>query len=180
MADKHPADWGLLAEYATPAAIYEACEKVRDAGYRRWDSYTPFPVHGLDKAMGLPPSRIPFIVAAAGFLGAGAGMLLQYYTSVVDYPWVVSGKPYFSWPAFLPITFELGVLFGAFGAVLGMLGSNRLPQLYHSLFHSKRFERATDDKFFIGIEATDPKFDLEKTAAFLREIGATHVERVKE
>ena len=179
MPSKRP-PWGLLAEYASPAAIYEACEKVRDAGYKRWDSYTPFPVHGLDKAMGLKSSKLPFIVLAGAIIGGTSGMALQYWTSVVDYPWVVSGKPMFSWPAFLPVTFELTVLCGALGAVLGMLGLNKLPQYYHSLFHSKRFERVTDDKFFIAIESDDPKFDVDETAAFLREIGAIHVERVKE
>jgi hypothetical protein len=107
-------------------------------------------------------------------------MLLQWWTSTVDYPWLVSGKPYFSWPAFFPVTFELAVLFGALGAVLGMFALNRLPQFYHSLFHSRRFERVTDDKFFIAIEATDSMYDLERTAAFLRELGALHVEAVKE
>jgi hypothetical protein len=180
MADSRTPSWGLLAEYETPAAVYHACEQVREAGYRHWDSYTPFPVHGLDKAMGIKRSRLPFIVLAGALLGGSGGMLLQWWTSAVDYPWVVSGKPFFSWPAFMPVTFELAVLCGALGAVLGMLGLNRLPQYYHSLFHSKRFERVSDDRFFIAIEATDPQFDLEQTAALLRDTGATHVERVKE
>lgn len=180
MADSRPRSWGLLAEFLTPAEILHACERIRDAGYQRWDSYTPFPVHGLDRAMGLRPSRLPFFVLAGALLGGSAGMLLQWWTSTVDYPWLVSGKPFFSWPAFMPVTFELAVLCGALGAVLGMLGLNRLPQFYHPIFHSKRFEQASDDKFFVAIEAADPKFDVERTATFLRELGATHVEAVKE
>jgi hypothetical protein len=180
MADSRTPPWGLLAEYDTPAAVYHACERVRDAGYSRWDSYTPFPVHGLDKAMGIKRSRLPFFVLFGALVGGGGGMLLQWWTSAVDYPWVVSGKPFFSWPAFMPVTFELAVLFGALGAVLGMLGLNRLPQYHHALFHSKRFERVSDDRFFVAIEASDPKFDLDRTAALLRDTGATHVEQVRE
>jgi hypothetical protein len=170
--------FGLLAEFETPAAIHHACEQVRDAGYTRWDAHAPFPVHGLDRAMGLTPSKLPFIALVGGLGGAGAAMLLQWYTSTVDYPLVISGKPMFSWPAYVPVTFEFGVLLGALGAVLGMLFLNRLPQLYHPLFHSKKFERVTDDRFFISIEAADPEFDEEKTAQFLKELGATHVEKV--
>lgn len=180
MADSRPHPWGLLAEFSTPASIFHACEQIRDAGYLKWDSYTPFPVHGLDRAMGLRPSRLPFIVLAGALVGGSAGMLLQWWTSVVDYPWLVSGKPLFSWPAFLPVTFELAVLCGALGAVLGMLGLNRLPRYHHPLFHSKRFERSSDDRFFVAIEAADPLFDMERTATLLRELGATHVEAVKE
>jgi hypothetical protein len=172
--------WGLLAEFSTPREIVHACERIRDAGYRRWDSYTPFPVHGLERAMGLRRSRLPFLVLGAALVGGTAGILLEWWTSTVDYPWLVSGKPYFSWPAFLPVAFELAVLFGALGAVLGMLGLNRLPQYHHALFFSKRFERASDDRFFIAVEATDPLFDLDRTAQLLRDAGATHVEAVQE
>jgi len=179
MPKKKRAPWGLLAQFETPRDIFRACEKVRDEGFTRWDTHTPFPVHGLEKAMGLSRSKLPFVVAVLGFTGAGLGMLLQWWTSVVDYPLVVGGKPYFSWPAFLPVTFELGVLFGSAGAVLGLLAFCRLPRLHHSLFHSKRFEQFSDDKFFISVEAKDPKFDRQATAAFLEELGATHVEVVK-
>ncbi|MCA9523390.1 MAG: DUF3341 domain-containing protein [Myxococcales bacterium] len=172
--------YGALAEFETPHAIFEACKKVRDAGFKYWDSHTPFPVHGLDGAMGMKRSKLPFIVLVMALTGAIGGFGLQTWTSVVDYPWVVSGKPYFSWPAFIPVTFELGVLFGALGAVFGMLGLNKLPQLYHSLFRSKRFERFSDDKFFISIEERDPKFDKAKTVAFLEEIGSTNVELIDE
>lgn len=172
--------YGVLAEFATAPAIYHACEKVRDAGFTRWDAHTPFPVHGLEKAMGLKPSILPWIVLVTGLSGAAGGMLLQWWTSAIDYPLVISGKPFFSWQAFVPVTFELGVLFGALGAVMGMFFLNRLPQYYHSLFRSRRFERVTDDRFFVSIEAADPKFDARKTAQFLQDIGATHVELVEE
>src|SRR5690606_5773073 len=163
----------------TPADLYHACEKVRDAGYGAWDAYSPFPVHGLEKAMGVQPSVVPWIVCALGFIGAAYGFGVQYWMSAVDYPLIISAKPYNSYPAFVPITFECGILLGSFGAVLGMLGLNRLPQLYHSLFNAKRFSRVTDDRFFIAIEARDPRFDREKTRALLESTGALEVEEVE-
>ena len=172
--------YGLLAEFDSTSAVYHACERVRDAGYTRWDSHTPFPVHGLDRAMGLKPSPMPWICLVTGLAGAAAGFGLQWWTLAVAQPLVISGKPFVSWPAFIPVTFELGVLGGALGAVLGMLGINQLPQLYHSLFRSQRFESMTDDKFFISIEAADPKFDAHATAVFLSSLGATHVELVED
>ncbi len=172
--------FGVLAEFKSPAEIYHACEKVRDAGYDNWDAHTPFPVHGLDDAMGLSRSKVPFIALVGGLTGCGAALLLQWWTSAVDYKLVIAGKPFFSWPAFVPVCFEVMILFSALGAVLGMLHLNRLPQLYHSLFRSERFERVTDDAFFISIEAIDPKFDADQTAAFLKDIGAVHVELVED
>ena len=171
--------YGLLAEFDSASAVYRACEKVRDAGYRDWDSYTPFPVHGLDRAMGLPSSRIPWIALCTGLTGAAIGFGLQTWVHAVTYPLVISGKPYFAWPTYIPITFELGVLLTALGALFGMLAINQLPRLHHPLFSSERFERVTDDKFFIAIEATDPSYDEEATAALLREAGASHVESVQ-
>ena len=170
--------FGLLAEYDTPAAIFKACEKVRDAGYKRWDSYTPFPVHNLDKAMGIKPSVLPWIVFACGMTGAACGILLQWWTSTIAYPIIIAGKPLFSFQANVPVTFECGILFSAFGAVFGMLGLNRLPQLYHPLFNIPRFARVTDDRFFIAIEASDPKYDLDKTRTLLEDSGAARVEEV--
>jgi len=152
---------------------------VRDAGYTKWDSHTPFPVHGLPKAMGLKPSKLAWIVLACGLTGAAGAMLLQWWTHAVDYKYIISAKPYFSWPAFIPITFEVMVLFSAFGAVFGMLGLNRLPQYYHPLFRSERFERVTDDGFFISIEARDPEFSPEETRALLEACGAVNVEEVE-
>jgi hypothetical protein len=168
--------WGLLAEYTDPAGLLSACERVRDAGYTRWDAHSPFPVHGLDRAMGLPQSRLAWIVLVMGLAGAGSALTLQWWVHTQAYPLVISGKPLFSWQAFVPVTFEVGVLFGALGAVLGMLGLNRLPQLNHPLFESTRFERATDDRFFISIEAGDPRFDARATAELLASSGALQVE----
>lgn len=172
--------WGVLAEFSDPAAIYGACARVHEAGFTRWDAHTPFPVHGLDKAMGLPPSKLPWLVFVAGMLGASGGMTLQWWTSAVDYPLVIAAKPYFSWPAFIPVTFELGVLFAALGSFLGMLHFTRLPTLYHPLFRSERFAGVSDDRFFVSIEAADPKFEPEETQALLRDAGATHVELLED
>lgn len=170
--------FGALAEFPTAAALYQACEGVREAGYTRWDAHAPFPVHGLDRAMGLRPSRLPWISLVMALGGAAAGMGLQGWVSTVAYPLVISGKPFFSWPAFVPVTFELAVLGGAAGAVFGMFALNQLPTLYHPLFSSERFERASDDGFFISVESWDPKFEATLTVELLRRLGATHVELV--
>ncbi|MCB9638082.1 MAG: DUF3341 domain-containing protein [Myxococcales bacterium] len=171
--------FGVLAEFDTAAELYHACEEIRDAGFRKWDAHSPFPVHGLEKAMGLPASKVPWIALGGGLTGASLGMMMQWWMSAVDYPVLVSGKPLFSWQAFVPVTFELGVLFGALGAIIGMLALNRLPMWHHPLFSSARFERVTDDKFFISIEAADPQFDPEKTTALLQKIGAKHTEMIE-
>jgi hypothetical protein len=168
--------YGVLAEFGTPADVYRACERVRDAGYTRWDAHTPFPVHGLDRAMGLRRSTLPWIVLVMGLTGASLGFLLQWWVHSRAYPLVISGKPYVAWPAYIPITFEVGVLFAAFGAVFGMLGLNRLPMHYHPLFRSKVFERASDDAFFISIESWDPRFDASATGKLLESLGARSVE----
>jgi hypothetical protein len=168
--------FGVLAEFTTPAEVYAACEKIRDAGFRRWDAHTPFPVHGLDRAMGLRRSPLPWIILVAGLTGAGLGFLLQWWVHVDAYPLVISGKPYNAWPAFIPITFELGVLFASLGALFGMLGLNRLPMHYHPLFKSKVFDRVTDDAFFISIESWDPRFDATATRTLLESAGARGVE----
>lgn len=175
-ATKH---WGVLAEFESPQAIYTACEKVRDAGFRNWDAYTPFPVHGLDKAQGLGASKLPWIVLVVGLTGTATAIALQWWVHVEAYPLVISGKPLAAWPAYVPIIFELSVLFAAFATVFGMLGLNKLPMLNHPLFTSQRFERVTDDRFFIAIESTDPKFDGPATTEFLRGLGASHVEYVE-
>jgi hypothetical protein len=183
--------YGLLAEFSNTQTLYTACEGVRDAGYDRWDAHTPFPVHGLEKAMGLKESKVPWISLVAGLSGATFGFFMQYWIhggstgaleeliGLPNYPLVISGKPFFAWPTYIPITFELGVLLAAIGAVLGWIGLNELPRLHHSLFHSKRFARVTDDKFFIAIESIDPAYDLDDTAALLKKLGAEHVELVE-
>lgn len=171
--------YGVLAEFDSVSKLYHACEKVRDKGFKKWDSMTPFPVHGLDRAMGLPSSRLPWIVLIMGFLGASSGLLMQWWMSAVDYPLVISGKPMFSWPAFIPVTFECCILFSAFGAIFGMFGMNKLPQYYHPVFRSQKFYRVTDDRFFICIECSDPKFNKDETPKFLKELGAMHVETLE-
>jgi hypothetical protein len=171
--------YGLLAEFDTPAALFHACEKVRDSGFKKWDAHSPFPVHGLDKAMGLKPSILPWIVAGMAVVGGTGGFGLQTWINTVAYPLVISAKPYFAWQSFVPVTFELTVLLSAFGAVFGMFGLNKLPQLYHALFESNRFARVTDDKFFISIEAADPQFGLKTTRELLEKLGAVHIEEVR-
>lgn len=170
--------WGLLAEYDSPDTLLSACNEVREAGFTRWDAHAPYPVHGSERAMGLRVSRVPLFVLVLGLLGAAAGMGLQWWVSVHAYPLVISGKPLFSWPAFVPIMFECGVLGGALGAIFGFLILARLPRPHHELFVSRRFERATDDRFFVSVEAADPKFDAEATESLLRRAGATAVEEV--
>lgn len=170
--------WGALAEFHTPDGLLRASQGVRDAGYRHWDAHSPFPVHGLERAMGLKRSLVPVFVLVLGLGGAGAGMLLQWWVSAVEYPLVVSGKPFFSWPAFVPIMFECGVLGGALGALFGFLALSRLPQHHHPLFDSAAFERMSDDRFFLSVEARDERFDRESTLKLLTELGASRVELV--
>ena len=170
--------WGVLAEFHDAAGLYHACENVRDAGYSAWDAHSPFPVHGLDKAMGLKRSKLPFIVLAAGLAFAAGGFALQAWVHTTAYPLVISGKPYLTWQAFVPVTFELGVLGGALAAVFGMLALNQLSRHNHPLFTSERFLRVSDDRFFISIEAKDPKFDERATQQLLERAGAAAVERV--
>jgi hypothetical protein len=177
-ADKTSKKFGLLAEFDSPATLFHACEQVRDAGYTRWDAHSPFPVHGLERAMGLRPSRLPFYVLISALTGMVGAITLQWWVHAVHYPLVISGKPYFSWQAFVPVTFEATILFGAAGAVLGMLHLNRLPRHYHSLFRSRRFERVTDDRFFISVEAADPRFDPQQTRALLEQAGASGIEEI--
>ena len=168
--------YGMIAEYASPAVLYRACEAVRDAGYERWDAHTPFPVHGLERAMGLKRSKLPWIVFVLAMGGALGGFLLQTWVHSLEYPSVISGKPLFAWPAYIPVTFELAVLGGALGAVFGMFALNRLPRHHHPVFASRGFERASDDRFFISIEAQDPRFDPTATPELLRQSGAARLE----
>ena len=178
MPEPRATSYGLLAEFSSARELYHACERVRDAGYSRWDAHSPFPVHGLERAMGLRPSRLPWIVFFMAMTGMGGAFLLQSWIHAVDYPLVISGKPFLSWQAFIPVTFEATILFGALGAVLGMLHLNRLPRHHHPLFRSERFERVTDDKFFISVEVSDPRYDADKTRHLLEDAGATHVELI--
>lgn len=171
-----PQTYGILAEYDSAHDIYEACKKVRDAGYKKWDACTPFAVHGLDKAMGLPASRLPWMVLAAGLTGGISITVLMLWVSVIEYPLNIGGKPMMSIPAFVPVAFECTILLAALTAVFGMFFLNRLPTLHHPLFNSKSFERVTDDRFFIVIETQDPKFDMTQTKQLLTETGAVKLE----
>lgn len=171
---------GILAEFATPADLYHAAEKVRDAGYQKWDTHSPFPVHGMEDAMGFGRTKLPVLVALMAFTGAGLAMLMQWWISAVDYPLVVQGKPYFSWQAFVPVTFELGVLFSAFTALIGMLAMNGLPRWHHPLFKKERFLSSSDDRFFVYIESQDGKFDPDATRGLLEKAGASSIELVEE
>lgn len=166
---------GVLAEYDSPSAVYEACKKIKSEGFKRFDSYTPFPVHGLDKAMGLGPSYLPWLVLIAGSSGAILALWFMIWASAYDYPLNIGGKPLFSIPAFIPITFEVTVLFSGLTAVFGMLVLNRLPTYYHPLFNIRNFAKVTDDSFFVMIESRDKKFDTNKVSEFLKNTHAKSV-----
>jgi Protein of unknown function (DUF3341) len=159
--------YGLIAEFETAEQILEATRRAREQGYRRMDAYTPYPVEGLATELGLERTRVPMVVLIGGLVGAVAGYFMQYWAMAIDYPINVGGKPYNSWPAFIPITFELMVLVAAFAAILGMFFLNGLPQPYHPVFNVPRFARASQDRFFLCIEATDPRFDRVHTRTFL-------------
>jgi len=172
--------WGLLAEFASVSDVLVAATQCRDAGFKHWDAHTPFPVHGLNDAMGIRYTRLPLFVLAGGTTGMGLALLMQWWMNAVDYRLNISGKPYFSLPANIPIIFELTVLFSALGCFLGLLAFNLLPEYSHPLFQSERFRRATQDRFFISIEARDPKFDEARVRDFLECLGSINVERIEE
>ncbi len=171
---------GLLAEYETTGELIAASKKVRDAGYTAWDTFVPFPVHGIDPAMGIKPTVLPWIVFFGGLTGFVTAVTMQWWMNAVDYPWIVSGKPTWSIPANVPVMFELTVLFSAFAALGGMLALNKLPLPAHPLDLVERFARATDDRFFVWIEASDPRFNQKATHALLEGAGAAAVETVHE
>lgn len=158
---------GIVVEYDNVDDLVEACETVRDAGYTKWDAHTPFPVHGIDDAMGIKSTLLPWLVLGGGLTGLALATGMQYWMNAVDYPYIVSGKPFFSLPACVPIMFELTVLLSALTAFFGLLALNMLPEFYHPLFRNKRFAKATDDRFFIAIDAADPLFSDDKTRALL-------------
>jgi hypothetical protein len=172
--------FGVLAEFDSPKSLFHAAEKVRDAGYSKWDTFSPFPVHGMDRAMGLKESILGWIVAIGGATGLLVGFGLQTWVATTAYKIIVSGKPLFSYQAFIPVTFELMVLFSAFSAVFGMFILNRLPQHYHPLFNNPRFSTATSHGFFIAIEAIDPKFNQSDVEQFMKSSGAIHTEIVED
>jgi hypothetical protein len=162
--------FGLMAEFSDGEELVEKSRQAYEAGYRKLDAYTPFPIHGLSEAIGLGRNWVPYIVLLGAIAGGLAGYMLQYYTSVIDYPLNIGGRPLHSWPAFLIVTFESAVLGAAFGAVLGMLGLNKLPMPYHPVFNVPRFQMASRDRFFLCIMVTDPQFDPAETRAFLESL----------
>jgi len=173
----------VLAEFETASGVLHAAEKVHQSGYVRWDAHTPFPVHGMDRAMGLKDSRLGWIVLACALTGLSGAFVMMNWMNGVDYPTVVGDKPPGApgtVPSMVPILFELTILLSAFGAVFGMLFLNKLPRHHHPIFASERFRRATDDRFFISIDADDPKFDVDATRAFLEAAHASRVELIEE
>jgi Alternative complex III, ActD subunit len=187
---------GIIAEFETVNDIMHAAKKARDEGYKYWDVHSPFPVHGIDSAMGIRPTILPWIVLICGMTGTVVGLSLALGTMATDwsdlpglpgaaapirgYRFLISGKPFNSLPAYIPIIFETTILLSAFGAVFGMLLLNRLPKLYNPLLKSMNFRRSTADRFFIEVQARDPRFDQEKTAEFLKGIGAVSVELIED
>jgi hypothetical protein len=170
--------YGLMAEFTEPGAILAAAERARQEGYKRMDAFTPFPVEGLSEAIGFRRNRLPLVVLIGGILGGTGAFFMQYYAAVIDYPINVGGRPFNSWPSFIPVTFELTILLAAFAAVLGMLGLNGLPMPHHPVFNVPGFELATRNRFFFCIQSDDPKFDPVQTRGFLESLGARNVSEV--
>jgi len=172
--------YGLMAEFDTPAAAMSAAEKIRDEGFERWDVFTPYPVHGMDKAMGLKNSKVGYFSFIGGVTGYATGMLMIWFMNKIDYGIPVGGKPLFSPFSAFPPSYELTILFGAFGSLLGMLFLNRLPRLHHPLLKHRRFALATHDKFFIVVECSDPKYREAETRKLLESAGCKRMELVED
>lgn len=173
--------YGVLGEFNTPQDLISAAEKAREAGYRRMDAYTPFPIEGLSEALGLKRSLVPIVTLIGGLLGGLTGFGFQYWASVISYPENIGGRSLNSWPAFIPVTFEMTVLGASLFAVFGMLAMNRLPQPHHPLFNVHRFQKhASTDRFYLCLQANDKKFTREEAARFLQGVSAQHVSEVRD
>ena len=172
--------YGVVGEFETPEKLIHAVEKVREAGYRRFEAYSPFPVEGLSQAMGLKRNLVPLITLIGGLTGGIGVFGFQYWVAAITYPLNIGGRPFNSWPAFIPVTFELTILGASLAAVFGMLALNKLPQPHHPVFNVHRFSHASTDRFFICIESRDAKFHLAETARFLQGLEAHHVSEVSD
>ncbi len=170
--------YGLMAEFEDPNALVDATRRAYAEGYRRMVAYSPFPIEELGEALGIHSTAVPLLVLIGGLVGAASGYGLQYWVSAIAYPLNVGGRPFNSWPAFIPVTFEVTVLVAALTAVFGMLALNRLPMVYHPVFNAPRFALATRDRFFLCIEATDPKFDPDLTRSFMQTLTPREVSEV--
>jgi hypothetical protein len=168
-----------MAEFPDPGSVVEAARRVRAAGYRKVDAFSPYPIHELSEALEFHKSKLPLLVLIGGGVGLAGGYGLQYWASVIEYPMNIGGRPFHSWVSFIPPTFETTILVAALTAVFGMLALNGLPEPYHPVFNAPGFERASQDRYFLVIEATDPAFDLTATASFLRGLGAEEVVEVE-
>ena len=171
--------YGLMAEFDNPDALLDAAKKTFAEGYRKIDGFSPLPIHGLGDAIGFPRTKLPWLVFCFGILGAITGYSLCYWTSAIDYPMNIAGKPLHSGPMFIPVTFELTILFSALSAAFGMFIANGFPQPYHPVFNVPNFARASQDRFFLCVEAEDPRFDLEKTRGFLNSLNPDEVAEVE-
>jgi Protein of unknown function (DUF3341). len=167
--------YGIIAEFASPTELMTAAETVRDAGYTHTDAFSPFPIHGLHEAVGMKSTGMSALVLGGGIIGGIGGFFMCWYANVVAYPLNIGGKPFNSWPAWIPITFECAILLAAFAAVFGMLALNGLPMPYHPVFNVRRFDQASRDKFFLVIQARDPKFDFEDVWTFLETLHPREV-----
>ena len=174
-----PPLYGVMAEFDNPTDLVAAAKRTYDAGYRRINGYSPFPIEELSEAIGFTRTSLPLIVLIGGILGGLGGFFMQYWMEVINYPLNVGGKPYNSWPAFVPITFECTVLCAALAAVFGMLALNKLPQPYHPVFNAPNFALATRDRFFLVIEANDPGFKHDEVTAFMKSLEARDVSDVE-
>src|SRR5262245_14420324 len=163
-------NYGLMAEFDSPSAVVAAARRVYDAGYRRINAYSPFPIEELSEAIGFHHDKVALVTLIGGILGALGGFALQYWTSAIDYPLNVGGRPLLSLPAFIPVTFECTILLGSFGAFIGNLLMNRLPQPYHPVFNVPSFARATQDRFFLCVKSDDPRYNPAETRAFLESL----------
>jgi len=172
--------YGLMAEFDDPQSLVAAAHQVRQAGYTATDAYSPFPIEELHEVLGKPNTKLPLLVLLGGFLGGMGGYALEYWVSAIAYPVNIGGKPFHSWPAFIPVTFECTVLGAALTCVIGMFALNRLPMPYHPVFNVERFAHASRNKFFLCIEASDAKFDLIETRRFLESLKPTEVSTVAE